>query len=371
MNCFGRDSLNTIFKNRVLYRRLVPADPALPDLNQLRQQLHIPTNSIPRKATQDYARVVLTILQIVQENRGLPPLKRVIMIGDSRMNDGTAFINIATQAGWPGIAFIGSEQDSPEDIRIESINHCHIYTANKWEYLKNFDKIMEAQNFPVDEHTVVLVDIDKTALAARGRNHWAIDAARLEGAKAAAYEFLGQEANLTQLEADYHQLNQPAFHLLTMDNQDMLVYICLILNSGWTDLETLQPYQNGGFDAFLEVIDTTKNMLSDGIRAMHDHFREVYLSGDPTPFKAFRYAEYLATARRMGSHTDDTPIEMLLQEEIVLTAEVFHTAQVWAANGAMIFGLSDKPDEATNPQPELVDQGMQPIHQIETHLIGK
>ncbi len=372
---FGRDNLNTLFENRVIYRNLIPGDPALPNLKELRQQLHIPANTIPRKATWDYARVVHTIIQIAQKNRGLPPLERVIMIGDTRMNDGTAMTNIAELAGWPGIAFIGSDQDSPAVIHQETVNHCHLFTANRWKTLKSFDQILQAQIFPVDDRTVVIVDIDKTALAARGRNHRTIDAARLEAAKTTAETALQDAINLHQFESDYRQLNQPEFHPLTMDNQDVLVYLCLVLNTGWTEIislqEAFQNKQTVGFDGLLENVEESKHRLPAGARGMHERFRDVYLSGDPTPFKAFRYAEYLATSRRMGSHPDNTPIETLLHEEILLTAEVFHAAQTWAGNGAMIFGLSDKPDEATNPQPDLAAKGMKPIHQIETHLIGE
>ena len=43
---------------------------------------------------------------------------------------------------------------------------------------------------------------------------------------------------------------------------------------------------------------------------------------------------------------DDDDIEDLLQNEIVLTQEVRAAALRWRKNGALLFGLSDKPDEA-------------------------
>jgi hypothetical protein len=42
----------------------------------------------------------------------------------------------------------------------------------------------------------------------------------------------------------------------------------------------------------------------------------------------------------------------------------------WAKRGALVFGLSDKPDEASIPTPELAKQGFQPIHSTPTHIVG-
>ena len=60
----------------------------------------------------------------------------------------------------------------------------------------------------------------------------------------------------------------------------------------------------------------------------------------------------------------------LLANEIVITQEVREVALAWRERGALLFGLSDKPDEASIPQPAQAAQGRQAIHRVETHAVG-
>jgi hypothetical protein len=103
---------------------------------------------------------------------------------------------------------------------------------------------------------------------------------------------------------------------------------------------------------------------------IHSAIYAAVQAGDPTPFKAFRRNEYLATVERMGRLDDGLPGEAYLMDEIVITQEVRAMALEWAQRGALLFGLSDKPDEASVPSPELFDQGYQPIHRTPTHVVG-
>jgi hypothetical protein len=73
----------------------------------------------------------------------------------------------------------------------------------------------------------------------------------------------------------------------------------------------------------------------------------------------------------MGHLADGTAVEELLDQEIVLTQEVRETALAWRRQGALLFGLSDKPDEASVPTGELTDQGFVPIHRAGTHVVGE
>ena len=57
-------------------------------------------------------------------------------------------------------------------------------------------------------------------------------------------------------------------------------------------------------------------------------------------------------------------------EEIVLTQEVRQRALEWHGQGGLLFGLSDKPDEASIPSSSLAQEGYRAIHQTETHIIG-
>jgi hypothetical protein len=72
----------------------------------------------------------------------------------------------------------------------------------------------------------------------------------------------------------------------------------------------------------------------------------------------------------MGHKADDAPVAELLAEEILITQEVRAQALEWRSRDALLFGLSDKPDEASIPSPELAAQGYRAIHQTATHAVG-
>ena len=61
----------------------------------------------------------------------------------------------------------------------------------------------------------------------------------------------------------------------------------------------------------------------------------------------------------------------MLEEEIVITQEIRDMAFVWRDRGALLFGLSDKPDEASLPTPAQVERGFQPLHRATTHSVGE
>jgi hypothetical protein len=73
----------------------------------------------------------------------------------------------------------------------------------------------------------------------------------------------------------------------------------------------------------------------------------------------------------MGNLGDDVPMDTRLSQEIVITQEVRNRALDWNRRGALLFGLSDKPDEASVPTAELASQGYLPLHQVETHVVGE
>jgi hypothetical protein len=72
----------------------------------------------------------------------------------------------------------------------------------------------------------------------------------------------------------------------------------------------------------------------------------------------------------MGHLPADAPVATLLADEIVVTQEVRSMALAWRERGALLFGLSDKPDEASIPTEALATQGYRPIHQTATHAVG-
>jgi hypothetical protein len=60
----------------------------------------------------------------------------------------------------------------------------------------------------------------------------------------------------------------------------------------------------------------------------------------------------------------------LLKDEITIAEEVAEAAMQLRECGALLFGLSDKPDEASLPRPELAQRGYLPLHRITMKVIG-
>ena len=373
---FGRSTVSEFLGDRVVYRNLSPLDSRIPGLEALREQVGLPPGRIPRKSELDYARVVVHMLRLARclDAPGAE-IERLVFVGDTRMNDSTAFGNLCRAGSWRGLAFIASENANPLAVEIVPMEGGgRLYLANRWASLPDFDRHCAEQDFPIDEATAVVVDLDKTALGARGRNAHVIDRARVQAVEDTVAKLLGNDFDAAAFRKAYDTLNQVEFHPFTGDNQDYLAYICLILGTGLYHLENVVADVNGGrltsFQQFISSVDERRNGLPVGLKSLHDGIYARVKGGDPTPFKTFRRNEYLATVGRMGFMDDDSPVEAILAEEIVITQEVRAQALEWAGRGALLFGLSDKPDEASIPTPELASRGYQTIHRTETHVVG-
>jgi hypothetical protein len=375
MQKYGRSTVREFLGDLIVYRNLVPVDPRLPSLAESWESIGLPSSGIPRKTTPEYARVIAYLLG--QARHLTDPklyIEQVVFVGDTRLNDGTAFRNICLAGDWSGVAFIAAEQNEPYQFEIDKGHGGTIFHSNRWSALNDFSEFCDKQDFHIDEHTAVLLDLDKTALGARGRNDRVIDQVRIEAASQTVSGLLGDEFDPLSFETAYQRLNQPEFHPFTADNQDYLVYICLILGDDIIDLEELlvevKSGQLASFDQFLNYIDGNADRLPSNLRKVHQDVFTRVSQGDPTPFKKFRFKEYLVTAAHMGNLDAGTPVEELLSHVITITQEVRQAALAWRAQGALIFGLSDKPDEASIPSTELISQGYQPIHRIETDIVG-
>ena len=377
MKNYGRTSLEEFLGGRVVYRNLVPADPQLPGLAETAARIGLPAGRVPRKSEADYARVILSLLERAQGLRGVrQPLRRLLYVGDTRLLDGKAFANLCAAGGWPGLAFIGSEDTRPPAIEmLPGEAGGSIYLANRWSAMADFAAYSAGHGFPVDEATAVVVDIDKTALGARGRNGGVIDAARLQALEDTVAGLLGPAFDPVSFRAAYRLLNEPEFHPFTADNQDNLAYLCLMLGCGLVPLETLvdgiRSGQLASFGELLEWVEVRRVELPAAVAAAHADFLARVRSGDPTPFKSFRRREYQLTRALFGSLADDAPVERLLAEEIVVTQEVRALALDFQAQGALLFGLSDKPDEAAGPSREEAAAGGLPIHRAVAHAVGE
>ena len=373
---FGRSSLHEFLGDRVIYRSLNPADPNLPRLAELADALDLQAAYTPRKSEPDYGLVVARLLGYAQLQRGIAlPLQRLLYIGDTHLLDATAFSNLCIAGKWSGLAFIGSEDLQPIAVEVE---HHHaggaLYRANRWGALVDFTAYLAETGFIVDETTAVVIDLDKTALGARGRNGGVIDQARLQAVFDTAGSMMGEDFDRQSFRHAYDLLNQVEYHSFTADNQDYLVYICLVLNSGFKQLELLQEEvqtrQLTSFRQFIEQVEKRVKTLPNRLQEVHGEIFSNVQTGDPTPFKAFRRQEYLRTIACFRSLPDSSPLEQMLTQEILITNEVRQASLCWLNQGALLFGLSDKPDEAAKPTAELKNAGYPDIHRAQTHRVG-
>jgi hypothetical protein len=375
MRAFGRCAVHDFLGDFVVYRNLAPVDPRLPGLASVGPQVGVPTGVIPRKSEPAYARVIARLLQTARAlDAPGRELARLIFIGDTRLNDGTAFANIARAGKWPGLAVIVAERDEPPQVQLVQEENRSLYLANRWRALAGLAVFCRERGIPVDEGTTVVVDLDKTALGARGRNDRVIDQARVEAVRLTVGGLLGDEFDPAAFRVAYDRINQPEFHPFTADNQDYVAYICLILGTGLIDLDGLIARVDAGrlttFHDLIGEVNARRGDLSPALQAIHDDVHARVGAGDPTPFKSFRRQEYRATVERMGSLPDDAPVDDLLAREITITEEVRATASWLRKEGALLFALSDKPDEASLPTADLAAEGWAPIHRTTTHAVG-
>ncbi len=376
MKVYGKTSLHEILGDLIVYRNLDPVNSQLPRFEEIRNSLGIPTGKTPRKGQPAYARVVVQLLRaaasLIDPNSSI---QQLVYLGDTQLNDVNAFITICDAGDWPGIAFIAAENQQPPAVELVEQGTKKIYLANRWSALKEFETYCRAHDFHLGKGTAVIIDLDKTALGARGRNDHVINQARVDAVRLTVGNFLGKAFDLENFQKTYDLLNQPAFHSFTTDNQDYLAYLCLILGSDLYELDSfVDSLGSEGmetFDLFIKKVNDQVEELSPKLREVHNNVYEGVQIGDPTPFKAFRYQEYETTTSRMGCQGDWKTVSELLSSEIVITQEIRDAAQRWKGEGALLFGLSDKPDEACFPRRELAVQGHQPIHCMETYVVGE
>lgn len=367
---YRRKCLADFLGERVAYRNLIPADPALPRLESFWQEVGLEGPSAPRKTNPNYAAVVYRFLQAAQAQRGQPPLERLLFVGDTLMNDGTAAKNLG--AYLPVRCFIGLDRLA-EEKKISTDGY--LMKANRWQALTDFLAWVQAEGFTLDARTALVFDLDKTTHGARGRNDHAIDQARINAVRQTVEEVLGETFDEAAFRRTvYDRLNKPDFHAFTADNQDYKAYISLMVagqvyepDCFWDDLDAGRL---SGFKQFVTVCDAHQTQMSNGLLAAHREVIANMAKGDPTPFKSFRFREYHATVNLINHLPDDTSEADLLADEIVITGEVADLAEQLAAQGVLTFGLSDKPDESTLPPPEAA-AGALPLHQVVMRVVGK
>lgn len=364
-------ALSDFLADMVAYRNVRPVDARVPGLLDCWQEVGLDHAYVPRKTAPEYAAALIHILRAAQTARGVAaPLRRLLFVGDTPMNDGTAARNLG--AHLPMRGFIGADRPAqPATTEWQG----ELLLANRWLALGDWLRRVQTDGFPLDENTALLLDIDKTSLGARGRNDRVIDGARVAAIRRTMEATLDGGLGEVAFNAIYDPLNQPEHHPFTGDNQDYLAYITLMVLGGCCTAEELWQGRRDGslsrFEDFVALCDGRRARMSAGLSAAHQEVCQGLAAEDPTPFKGFRRVEYLETVGRMNALPDDATAEDVLAREIVLTAEVYSLACRARDAGALVFGLSDKPDEASIPTAEYAARGYQPLHRTTVKIYGQ
>jgi hypothetical protein len=202
-----------------------------------------------------------------------------------------------------------------------------------------------------------------------------MERARSAAAFGTVQALLGDAFDPQVFERAYALFSQPVFRNFIGDSRDSLIYLCLMVSAGVYEAGTLAERIRSGqlfrFDQFLRGVDSRRGALSAPVREAHDDFVSRFRGGDPAPFKALRVREYQETAKRMGQMEAESPVDAVLAQEIVITQEVRERASGWHFRGSLLFGVSDRPDEACLPPADLVPQGWQPLHRTGTDAVGE
>lgn len=377
MQFFGTATLADLAGDLVVFRNLNIQDKRIPGLRDAWMEMDLPSRRIPRKHEEDYARAA-SWLATRARRLDLPQgkVQELLFLGDTALADGDAFRHLRRQGRWSGWAFVGSgaDENQPGASTWEQ-DKDNVIVAGRWQDLARWVHTILEQGAHCDERTVLVIDMDKTAIGARGRNSHVIDEARLVGLRTTMIEMLGDKFNQVIFEEAYHELNQPRYHRFTADNQDYLAYVCLIISAGVVSLhgllECIAEAPAYGFMQFVRWADTR---LAGGAQPeladMHFSFYKRLEADDPTPFKTFRRHEYLATVARMRHLPDTSSVHDMLTREICLTREVMEVGAWLKKRGAVVLILSDKPDEASLPTPDQARDGYRPLHRVEAHVVG-
>jgi len=376
MSGFIRTTLAEFLGDSIIYRSLDPLDPRLPRYAELAPRVGLSSEVAPRKCQPEYARSVAGLLRAAAKLRNSAGVvERILLVGDTQGNDATAFKQLCRDSGWPGIAFIGRDDLSES----AAWNVCEegdrtLVFASRWRLLDDLDAFCRSRRFPIDERTAVIVDIDKTAIGARGRNDAAIDRARIDAVQRTLDQLLGKAPAWEACRRLYDSVNRAELQPLTGDNQDVVAFLCLAIEGGLIPLEL--PAADGAgssndLSKLLDGADGQSSHLPPKALVVYRRFRDGVRRGSPPEWAVFRENEYAATVRRMDLLPDNAPREQRMAEEITITAEVRAAALRWREGGALLIGLSDKPDAASLPTAEMAAAGHLPLHRTEARVVGE
>jgi hypothetical protein len=345
----------------------------VPGLEEIRAFLGLHQQFLPRKAKDPaYAAVVGHILGDMQALRQAPPLQRLLYLGNRQSRDQSTLQHFRETLGLPMRSFL-CEEDLGAKRRVDRLRDDLL--ANRWNALPDLIRETQRSQFPMDAETAVVVDMDKTIMAARGRNSTPLNRSRVEGVKLTVQSLLGDRFEEARFNAVYTALNRARYHFFTEDNQDYVAYVALMASALVYPLNDLvEDLAIGRLDDFGEFLRITDERLAGHplkeLRSVYQEVSTHYGRGDPTVFKSFRQRQLESTAARIDHLPDAANEATLLQEEIMIAREVLDITRHLKGRGCLLLLITDRPDESLFPSEALAAQGHRPIHRTSMKVHG-
>jgi hypothetical protein len=338
---FQRGKLSDFLGKNIVFRELEPIDNSLPRFSDLKEKLGF--YRLPRKKDPEYAMALSEIF------RAKGDFNKILYIGDTLMSDLSVIKNFADMGKFAVMGIITRENE------IEGFEKRDNYIFNgSWANLPRVARYVEDNFFSIDNGTILVVDIDKTAIGARGRNERAIDRARMD-AIFMLVENIFPGFSKEQFLSVYSAINNKKFFYLTEDNQDFTSILSILVFSGTVELNALQNF--GTLLEVLQNVNVKNPVLMEYVETVMENIKKK----NPTAFPQFRKAEFEKTVARMDFLSDDESESKLLEEEILITKEVYDTTLSLKEKGAFVFGVSDKP--ALSSMPGENEKDLPPIYE--------
>ena len=344
---YRRGRLSDFFENNIVFRELEPVNKNLPGFSVLKGKLGL--SVLPRKKDKEYIKVLSEMF------RAAGSFSKIIYIGDTLMSDLSVINNFAKSGLFKTIGIITreGEVDGFEE------NENYIFSGS-WANLPDVLVHIENKFFSVDKSTVVIIDIDKTVIGARGRNEKAIDRARMDAIFMLAKRAF-RDISAEEFLSVYNKVNKREFFSITEDNQDFVSILSMLVYGGVLSLADLRNARS--ISNLLMGVETKNPVILEYAETVLQNVK----AQNPTAFPQFRKAEFEKTIARADFIQDKTPVETLLSEEITITGEVYDAALDLKSRGTLVFGVSDKPALSSIPQE---GSTLPPIYEKDMKIYG-
>ncbi len=326
--------ISDLIGNNIFFRELRPQNPDLVPIDVVLYRLNL--DRVPRKNDPEYPQVISCYLNLLGD------FDRILFLGDTMLNDRTFALGLINLGEYDVFALITDEDEKEFELREEG----RILYSNRWSFVTELKDYLEHKGFRIDEKTAVILDIDKTLIGARGRNHRAIDLARAR-AVYRLYQETGTDRSFDEFRKIYDRINSFRYHHITQDNQDLVALFSIAIASGQLKKLSGDP---------VSLISMLRNSQNEAVRMFAEEVYKNITRREATLFPTFRRMEYYSTIEFMDRFEDE-PVEKLLGEEILITGEIY---DAFRGTLSTVIALTDKPEISSLP-PEGED--LPPVHE--------